>query len=83
MEIAVRKEEGSIPGTGYHYLMHPIKFENEFQAACYEQMGYVVFDVADTLGEELLVQARQALCHQIQVAHLCEKAIREQQAVGN
>ncbi len=78
MLVAVRKEEGSIPGTGFHYLMYPIKFTNEMEPKFFELMGYIVFEVNDELGEELLRQARAALSHQVQVAHLCEGAIKIQ-----
>jgi len=72
MKLAVKKEPGFIPGGGFHYMMHPMKFESDQQAAVYELMGYNIVTVDEATGERLLEQARAALSHQVEVAYLTE-----------
>lgn len=74
MKLAVRKETGEIPGSGFHYFLLPIKLESDFQAAAFEQMGHIIIEVDADKAEALLDQARLALRHQIEIAHLAEAA---------
>jgi hypothetical protein len=76
MKLAVRKEEGAIPGGGFHYMLHPMKMTSEFEAEMYRLMGYIIIEVPETIGEEYLDQARQALRHQLEIAHLAEKSLK-------
>lgn len=70
MKLAVRKDEGSVPGGGYHYNVHPMKMRDDFEAAVYQQMGYVIIDIHDHDGTKLITDARLALKHQLEVAQL-------------
>lgn len=76
MKLAVKKDHGSIPGGGFHYMLHPMKLEpEEMQAAVFELMGYHIIDVDEPTGERLIASARAALNHQIEVATLTERAL--------
>jgi hypothetical protein len=71
VKLAVRKMEGSIPGGGFHYLLHPFEVP-EREAPLWSGMGYELVDVEDTKGERLLGEAREALRHQLEVAYLVD-----------
>lgn len=68
MKIAVRKEEGRMPGGGFHYMTHPIPMTDDFEAECFRQMGHVVIEVPDPKGQQLIQSAKQALLHQLEIA---------------
>lgn len=68
MKLAVRKEEGSIPGGGFHYMLHPLAMNSEFECAVFAQMGYIIFEVPDDKGAQLIKAACAALSHQLEVA---------------
>lgn len=72
MKIAVRKEEGGIPGGGFHYMLHPIQMRCEQEAAIFGLMGYHVIGVDDAKGTRLLQEANAALRHQVEVACLVD-----------
>lgn len=72
IKLAVRKEEGSIRGGGFNYFLHPLKMDNDASAEIFRLMGYIIVEVGETRGEELIVQARAALHHQIEVAWLTD-----------
>lgn len=72
MKLAIRKDEGSIPGGGFHYMLHPFAVEEGCEGF-WRVIGYVVVDVPDPEGQRLLKQAGEALRHQVEVAFLCEK----------
>jgi hypothetical protein len=73
VKLAVRKEEGTIPGSGYHYFLYPIEMENDAQAEVFRMMGHIVIEVADDVGARLIREAAAALFHQVEVAWLAEK----------
>lgn len=73
MKLAVKKDEGSIPGCGFHYMLHPFPFEDEKQAELWGLMGYHIVEVEAEKGERLLREARDALRHQIEVAFLVDE----------
>lgn len=77
MKIAVKKEVGSVPGGGFHYMLHPIKMQGDFEAQIYEQIGYIVFDVIDSEGERMLLEAGSALKAQLEVAYATEKFLEQ------
>lgn len=77
MKLAVRKDEGSVPGGGYHYMLMPKKFEDERETQIWQMMGHIIIEVPDEHGERLLTQAGAALNHQMEVAVLTEKAIKD------
>lgn len=76
MKLAVRKEEGRVPGGGFHYLLAPIRFESDSHARLWELMGYIVIDVDNVTGERLLAEAGAALKHQCEVAVITEDQLR-------
>ena len=71
MKLAIKKDEGSIPGAGFHYMLHPCQVEDQL-AGFWRQIGYTVVDVPEERGKRLLQEAGAALRHQLEVAHLCE-----------
>lgn len=75
MKLAIKKDEGSIPGAGYHYMLHPFRLP-EAEAPLWAAMGYQVVEVDQERGERLLAEAGAALRHQVEVAFLCEGAAR-------
>lgn len=77
MKLAVKKEAAQ-NGSGFHYMMFPNKMECpeiHTQSWCFELMGYIIIEVDDAKGEELLQSARKALGHQCEIAVLAEKAV--------
>lgn len=74
MKIAIRKEEGGIPGSGYHYMAHPIPMRDEFEANCFKLMGHIIIEVPDNKGEQLLMAAKAALAHQLEIAVFADAA---------
>ncbi len=78
MKLAVRKEPGIVPGSGFHYMLFPMKMdENGMESEFFRLMGYVIVDVEDARGEELLAQGRAALKHQVEIAYLTDAAEKE------
>jgi hypothetical protein len=69
--LAVRKEEGRIPGGGFHYLTHPIAIP-EVEIMLWNLMGYELIEVDDEKGTRLLKEATVALRHQVEVAYLID-----------
>lgn len=74
MKLAIRKEEGSIPLSGFHYMVHPVRL-SEGEAQLFDLIGYIVVEVEDDLGVRLLNEAGAALRHQVEVALLTEKKL--------
>jgi hypothetical protein len=72
MKLAVKKESGIIPFSGFHYTLHPMKMENNEQADIFNLMGYVIIEVEDSAGERLIEAAISALNHQMEIASLTE-----------
>lgn len=72
MKLAVRKEEGSVPGGGFHYLLHPIAMKSDAEGEIFRLMGHVLIEVEEARGEQLLGEARAALRHQVDVAYLVD-----------
>lgn len=73
MKLAVRKEPGSIPGSGFHYMLHPFIMQSDVEAAIFDSMGYHIIEVETDKGERLLKQAQAALNHQIEIAVITEQ----------
>jgi hypothetical protein len=80
MKLAVRKDVGSVPGGGFHYMLHPMKMQSDQEAEIFNLMGHTIIEVDEERGEGLLKSAIAALNHQIDVACLTEEAIKEQRA---
>jgi len=76
VKLAVRKEQGSVPGGGFHYMLHPLKMNTAVEAALFELMGYVIIQVDPELASKLLLEAREALNHQVRVAVLTEETLK-------
>lgn len=74
VKLAVRKEEGRIPGGGFHYMLHPMIMESDFEAECFERMGHVIIEVPKEKGEQLVKAACAALAHQMEVAVFTDAA---------
>jgi hypothetical protein len=72
MKLAVRKEPGTVPGGGFHYMLHLMAMESDAQAAVFEMIGYQITEVGDDEGARLLRDAGKALFHQVEVAWLVE-----------
>jgi len=72
MRLAVRKEEGSVPGGGFHYLLHPIAMTSDAESEIFRLMGHIIIEVDDGLGGRLLADAGCALRHQVEVACLVD-----------
>lgn len=80
MKLAVRKDEGSIPGAGFHYMLMPLRLEGPNKVADADILaltGHVIIEVSDEVGERLLKEAVAALNHQVEVATLAEKALHD------
>lgn len=76
MILAVRKEEGSVPGGGFHYMLHPMEITPQ-ERPIWELMRYVVFEVEEEKGKRLLDGARKALANQMEVALATELALKK------
>lgn len=78
MKLAVKKEPGAIPGSGFHYMTFPMAMgEMGTVPEFFELMGYIIIEVPDERGKELLEQARAALKHQVEIAYIADKAERD------
>lgn len=77
MKLAVRKEPGIIPGSGFHYMLHPMAMATDQEAAIFEMIGHTILDVDDDMGKRLLESARLALAHQVEVATLTEYVLSD------
>jgi hypothetical protein len=75
MKLAVKKEEGRIPGGGFHYLLIPKRMESPEEAEIWEFTGHVIIDVPSEVGERLLKESGQRLKHEVEVAHYAERAL--------
>lgn len=64
MKLAVKKEPGRVPGTGYNYFLFPMIPDLNFL----ELMGYIIIEVPVVVGERLLKEAGEALRHQCEIA---------------
>lgn len=73
MRLAVKKEPGIIPGSGFHYMLFPMKLENDFEVEAYRLMGNVIIEVPTPQGEKLLKEGRQALQHQVEIALIADQ----------
>lgn len=47
---------------------------DEFEVACYRQMGNIIIEVPDDKGEQLLSAAKAALAHQLEIAVFADAA---------
>lgn len=72
MLIAVKKEEGSIPGGGFHYMTLPKPLEGYQLAMMWRAMGWEVIDVDDAIGKQIIEGAEKALAHHWMVAQLVD-----------
>lgn len=73
MKLAVKKALGEIPGSGYHYLLMPKRMENEQEHQLWAAMGFLIIEVDEKKGMELIEDACAALRHQIEIAFLTEE----------
>lgn len=71
MRLAVRIEEGRIPGGGYHYMLHPMEV-SDAEAPLWAGMGYVLTEVDEARGRRLLQEAGAAIRHQVEIAVLVD-----------
>jgi len=70
--LAVKKDEGSVPMGGFHYMLHPIEMRSPEEAQIFQFMGYVIVEVDAAWGKKLVAEAHAALAHQVQVAVLVD-----------
>lgn len=75
VKLIVKKEEGSIPGAGFHYMLIPILTDNEAELMIWEQMGHIIIEVPKTTSDRLLHESGISLRHQVEVAVFTEKQI--------
>lgn len=73
VKLAVRKDEGSVPGGGYHYCLFPKVIENDVEAQMFRMMGFILIEVPNDQADRLLAEAGAALRHQVEIAVLAEK----------
>lgn len=73
MKLAVRKEPGIIPGTGFHYMLFPMAMTNDFEVESFALMGHVIIEVPPDQGKKLLEEGRKALAHQIEIAKITDQ----------
>lgn len=84
MKLAVKKEPGSVPGGGYHYMLMPIKFDGiNFIPEIWELMGHIIIEVPEEQGERLLKETSAALRLQYEVAVITEKTLEASNAASN
>ena len=74
MKLAIKKRADILPDN-FHYFLHPIPFQNDFEPQLFSQMGYIIVDVDDETGNRMLEESRSSLRHQLEVAHLAERKI--------
>lgn len=85
MKLAIRKEPGFIPGSGFHYMLHPLPMKSNTEAALFQMTGHIVIEVSEDDGNRLIAQGTSALNHQIEIAILTdavEKEINHQNECG-
>jgi hypothetical protein len=75
IKLAVRKEEGRLPGGGFHYMLHPFAMTSDQETMVFEMMGHVIIEVPSHDAVRLLKEAVAALNHQVQVAFIFEKTL--------
>jgi hypothetical protein len=78
VKIAVRKTESIYPNN-FHYNVLPIPIESEELAASFELMGNIILEVDDDNGKRIMQQAKDALAHEVEVAILTERTLRQSQ----
>jgi len=74
VKLAIRKEEGRIPGGGFHYFLAPHQELGEQDARLWAALGWIVVEVDQARGERLLSEAGGALRHQFEIARLADAA---------
>ncbi len=75
MKLAVMKDtSGRVPMGGFHYMLMPIKLEDDMQAEIYKLMGHIIIEVPDEKGEQLIKAACATLQHQLEVAVFADAA---------
>lgn len=73
MKLAVRKEPGIIPGSGFHYMLFPMEMKDAFEVESFALMGHVIIEVPPDQGKKLLEEGRKALVHQIEIAKITDQ----------
>lgn len=74
VKLAVKKEPGAVPFSGYHYMLHPFKMSSDYEAAVFKQIGYIIVEVDEATANRLTAEACAALNHQVEVAFIVENA---------
>lgn len=77
MKLAVNKTPVHIPGGGFHYLLHPLEMRNQQEVNIFISLGYIIIEVPDAKGDQLIESAQAALAHQLEVAAFTEAALRD------
>lgn len=82
VKLAVMKAQGEIVGAGFHYMVFPQPMDADpelhLHSDIFALMGWIIIEVEAEKAERILDDARAALKHQIEVAHLCETVLEEQ-----
>lgn len=68
MKLAINKRPDYIPTAGFHYMLHPMAMRDEQEANIFGVMGYIIIEVPENKGDQLLRSARLALAHQVEIA---------------
>jgi hypothetical protein len=76
MKLAINKEEGRILEDGFRYSLFPKVMDNLIESAMLQEMGYILIEVTDEKGNQLLKQARLALMHQVEISILTEESLK-------
>jgi len=72
MRLAIKRECGHIPLSGYHYQLHAFPIRCNEEAAAFSCLGYMIAEVEELRGERLLDEARHALTLQAELMLLDE-----------
>jgi hypothetical protein len=72
MRLAIKREAGEIPLSGYYYALHPFVIRCDEEAVAFTSIGYTIIEIDERRGERLLDEARNALALQAELLMLDE-----------
>jgi hypothetical protein len=74
--IAIKREPGRIPESGFYHVLYPIPVESDAQAHSLVMNGYKIIDLDPRIAENLLREACVAHNHQVHLAAIIEEALK-------
>lgn len=73
MLLAIKKDSHtSVPLGGFCYQLATFPMDSEKHAAVWRLMGWQIVEVDEATGHRLLIEASQALRHQVEIAWLVD-----------